>query len=82
MVYTWIASYMTSPYDQFFDTTKPSRYPDFTDCGVDTPDQAWKIVLEETEKLIIGPESPYALESDYRNLFTSVLFDIKALILL
>ena len=69
MVFTWIASYMTSPYDQFFDTTKPSRYPDFTNCGVDTPDQAWEIVLQETEKLINDPESPYALESDYRNLF-------------
>ncbi len=68
MVYTWIASYMSSPYDQFFDASKPGRYPDFTNCGVDTPDEAWTIVLKECEALM-EPDSPYALEPDFRNLF-------------
>lgn len=68
MAYTWIASYMSSPYDQFFDTAKPGRYPDFTNCGVDTPDEAWTIVLKECETLM-GPDSPYSLEPDFRNLF-------------
>lgn len=68
-VYTWIASYVSNPYDQFFDCTKEGRYPDFTASGIDTPDQAWQLALQNAEKVISDPLSPYALESDFRNLF-------------
>lgn len=68
-VYTWIASYVSSPFDQFFDCTKPGRYPDFTNCGIDTPEQAWTLALKDAEKVILDVNSPYALEPDYRNLF-------------
>lgn len=69
LVYAQIACYMESPFDQFFDVTKPGRYPDFSACGFDVPGEAWQASLNAAKKVISDPETPYALEPDYRNLF-------------
>lgn len=69
-VYVQMASYMESPYDQWFDVqSKPSRYPDFSACGIRKDDVAgcWKAALDCAKNVI--ENGPYELEPDYRNLF-------------
>lgn len=66
-VYTWMACYMESPFDQFFDVTRIGRYPDFSDCGLDVSEDAWEAALEAAETVI--ESKLYGLESDYRNLY-------------
>ena len=69
MVYAQMACYLESPFDQFFDSTKPGRYPDFSACGIDSPQDAWRASLQAAETVINDPLSPYRLEPDFRNLF-------------
>lgn len=69
-VYVQMACYMESPYDQWFNVqAKPSRYPDFSDCGIPRDDVAacWKAALDCARDVIYN--GPYRLEPDFRNLF-------------
>lgn len=68
-VYLQMASYAASPDDQWFDTSKEGRYPDFSNCGFSGKDasQIWRKALECAEKVI--NEGPFDLEPDYANLF-------------
>lgn len=68
-VYLQIAGYVQSPDDQWFDSSKPERYPDFSSCGIekDNAVKAWSMALECAVKVI--NDGPFALEPDYANLF-------------
>jgi len=68
-VYLQIAGYVESPDDQWFDSSKPERYPDFSSCGIEKGNagQAWSKALSCAEKVI--NEGPFDLEPDYANLF-------------
>lgn len=69
-VYVQMASYMESPYDQWFDVqNNPSRYPDFSECGVarDDVEACWQAALDCASDVI--EHGPYALEADFRHLF-------------
>lgn len=68
-VLMWIACLMECPEDQWMDLSKEGRYPDFSNCGLSNAKDAWTKSLECSEKVINDPESPYALEPDFRNLF-------------
>lgn len=68
-VYIQIACYLESPDDQFFDISKPGRYPDFSECGLPDAESAWRAALEAAESVINDPLHTYDLEPDYRNLF-------------
>lgn len=64
-VYLQIASILESPYDQFFNSSKPERMPKFE--GITSAEQAWKLALETAEDVI--QHSGYELTPDYRQLF-------------
>ena len=66
-VYTQIGSILDSPDDQWFDTSKPGRAPDFSACGINSAADAWKLALETAEDVIA--HSGYQLTPDYRQLF-------------
>lgn len=68
-VYLQIAGYVESPLDQWFDASKPDRYPDFSNCGIarDDAHAAWTKALECARKVI--DEGPFSLEPDFANLF-------------
>lgn len=68
-VYLQIAGYVESPDDQWFDSSRPERYPDFSSCGIGKGDaeKAWNMALECAEKVI--ETGPFELEPDYANLF-------------
>ncbi len=68
-VYVQIASYMSSPDDQWFDISREGRYPDFSNCGIakDDVEGAWRLALEAAEDVILN--GPFELERDYANLF-------------
>ena len=68
-VWLQIACMMESPEDQWFDTNKEGRYPDFSNCGIarDDVEAAYKKALSCAENVI--ENGPYSLEPDYANLF-------------
>lgn len=66
-VYTWIANYMETPEEHFFDCSKPGRLPDFSACGVYSAKDAWTKALEAAEDVMIS--GVYSLEPDFRHLF-------------
>lgn len=62
VVYNQIACILSSPDDQPF-----REKPDFTCCGIETEDAAWKASLEAAEKVI--NEGPYRLAEKFGDLF-------------
>lgn len=68
-VWLQIACLMESPKDQWFDTSKEGRYPDFSSCGIAKDDAAaaYRNALACAEDVI--QNGPYSLEPDYANLF-------------
>lgn len=68
-VWLQMACMMESPEDQWFDTSKEGRYPDFSACGVaqDDVNAAYRKALDCAEDVI--ENGPYSLEPDYANLF-------------
>lgn len=67
-VYNQMASLLSSPDDQGFGTIKNGEVkPEFSNCGIYSEDDAWRLSLEAADKVI--ESGAYALESDYRNLF-------------
>ena len=67
IVYVQLGSILDSPEDQWFDTSKPGRKPDFSACGVNSAADAWKKALDTAESVISS--SGYTLTPDYRQLF-------------
>ena len=67
LVYTQIACLIENKDYQFFDASKPGRYPDFAFAGISTAEDAWMKALETAESVINC--GAYALESDYGVLF-------------
>ena len=55
-VYVTIGSLLASPEDNFWDSTKEGRRPDFSAIGVETAEDAYRKALSYAEALI--PESP------------------------
>lgn len=68
-VWLQMACLMETPEDQWFDTAKEGRYPDFSACGVARDDvpAAYRKALSCAEDVI--QKGPYSLEPDYANLF-------------
>ena len=67
IVYTWIASYMESPEEYFFDCSKPGRLPDFSSCDIYSAEQAWDKAMVTAEDVMLS--GVYTLEPDFRHLF-------------
>ena len=68
-VYAQIGSMLESPDDQGFGTMATGEVkPDFTHIGIASADDAWEAALEAADA-VIDPQSGYALESDFRNLY-------------
>lgn len=55
-VFTHIGSLLAHPSDNFWDSSKPGRTPDFTAIGVKNADDAYRLALKYAETVI--PESP------------------------
>lgn len=71
-VYCTIGSLLTSPEDNFWDSAKPGRAPEFQ--SIKTAEDAYRLALAEAEKLIPGTETydvqcPYQLAANYGDLF-------------
>ena len=64
-VYLYIASLMSHPDDNFWDTAKYT--PDWSRCGVSSAAEAWTKSLEYSNKVI--DEGPYSLSTKYTDLF-------------
>ena len=64
-VYLTIGSLLTSPNDNFWDTSK--RTPDFSACGISSSSDAFKLAYDCAMQVI--QSGTYKLESDYRTLF-------------
>ena len=73
-VYLYIGSLLSSPDDNFWDTTKPERIPDFKEIDIVTSEDAMKLALASAEKLIpespnFDSTSPFRLAQYYADLF-------------
>ena len=66
-VYLTIGSLLSSPDDNFWDTSKPGRIPDFSPCGINSAADAFTLAYNTAEKVIT--EGPYSLVPDFRTLF-------------
>lgn len=66
-VYLTIGSLLESPDDNFWDTTKPGRIPDFSDSGISSAEDAFQLAYDIAENVI--ENGPYSLVPDYRTLF-------------
>lgn len=66
-VYMQMACIMENPSEQFYDTSKPGRLPDFSACGVFSAEEAWTKSLDAARTVINS--GVYALEPDFRHLF-------------
>lgn len=67
LVYLQIACMLENPDEQWFDTSKEGRAPDFTACGITTSSQAWKKALDTAESVI--ESGVYKLADRYTDLF-------------
>lgn len=66
-VYMQMACLMENPEEQFYDTSKPGRLPDFSASGIFSASQAWEKSLEAARTVINS--GVYALEPNFRHLF-------------
>lgn len=66
-VYLQIGSLLSDIDNQWFDTNKEGRSPDFTSVGITNENDAWTKAYEAARKVI--EEGPYTLTPDYSHLF-------------
>ena len=66
-VYLTIGSLLSAPDDNFWDTAKPERIPDFSPCGIQTADDAFILARAAAESVIAS--GVYSLVPDFRQLF-------------
>lgn len=66
-VYMQMACIMENPEEQFYDTSKPGRLPDFSSKGVFSAKDAWEKSLTASRAVITS--GVYSLEPDFRHLF-------------
>lgn len=66
-VYMTIGSLLSSPDDNFWDNNIPARRPDFSDCGILTEADAWRLCLGSAKKVM--DSGVYTLCPDYYQLF-------------
>ena len=66
-VYLTIGSLLSAPDDNFWDTAKEGRIPDFSPCGINSADDAFVLARRAAEDVIAS--GVYSLVDDYRKLF-------------
>ena len=66
-VYLTLGGLLSAPEDNFWDTSKPGRTPDFSDIGIKSSADAFTLAYESAKKVI--DSGNYKLEADYRKLF-------------
>lgn len=67
-VYLYIGSLLSVPEDDnFYDTSKPGRKPDFSTIGIATADDAWRKALSLSDDVI--QHGPYRLADKFSDLF-------------
>ena len=62
-----LSSYEADPQDQFFNSSKEGRTPDFSAIGIGNAADAWLLCYQAAENVINN--GPYELAADYRLLF-------------
>ena len=73
-VYTHIGSLLSHQSDNFWDTSKPDRLPDFKDLGIVSAEDAYRLALQYSELILpesetYDPQSPYRLVEKIQDLF-------------
>lgn len=66
-VYLQIGSLLSSPDDNFWDTSRPERNPDFSTCGIASASDAFHLALSVSRDVI--QNGPYELCDNYATLF-------------